>query len=420
MRYIEALVISGSLVAIACGPSPSTSSTSASTGETSSSESVGTSSSTGVDVTTAGPDTADDDSETTASHQCTDDSQCAFNQSCIDGVCVGENICCMYDEILPRGVEVMLVLDKSGSMVDPNNHWDHDGDDADDDGFVDDDPMQAATAKRSRWSSLHRAVTDFVTRYDSHFKLGATLLPSAEAVAVLGPDACLVSEAPEVPVDVMQAEVLLETIPEGNADDLKGGTPTTAALGVAYAHVDSSDAVVVLVTDGSPVCRQDAESDIELIDYDGASVGTVADAWNQLGVPTYVVGVDIRDEWSGDLNPHVQLGALAEVGGVPNPEGDEAYYRASTEAELVDILGETVGRELACTIHGFTTIPNIEITILIDATPIDPLDPAECDIQSGWSHVDDSLRFCGDACTDFINAGYAEFEFCSTDELRPC
>jgi len=139
----------------------------------------------------------------------------------------------------------MLVLDKSASMVNPEVYWDHDADDADDDGFVDDDPMQAATAKRSHWSSLHAAVTDFVTRYDGHFNFGATLSPSVEAISVLGPDACLVSEAPEVPIDEMQAEVLLETIPEGNADDLRGGAPTTAALGIAYAHVDPSDAIVV-------------------------------------------------------------------------------------------------------------------------------------------------------------------------------
>jgi len=341
---------------------------------------------------------------------------------CLDGVCVGENTCCSIGETIhPRGVEVMLVLDKSGSMVNPEIYWDHDGDDADDDGFVDDDPMQVATAKRSRWSSLHLAVTDFVSLYDSHFNLGATLFPSVEAEAVLGPEACLVSETPEVPVDAMQAEVLLETIPVGNADNLEGGTPTSTALAVVYAHVDPSDAVVVLVTDGSPTCPQDAESDIELLNYDETSIDVVADAWSQIGVPTYVVGVDIRDEWNGDFNPHVQLGALAEGGGVPNPEGDVAYYRARTESELVGFLAETVGRELACTIHGYPAFPEeLNPKVSIGQTPLDKLNPDECDAQSGWSHVDDSIKLCGDACTEFIHVGFAELQFCSTSNARSC
>ncbi|MGB1016617.1 MAG: hypothetical protein ACPG4T_20940 [Nannocystaceae bacterium] len=374
-------------------------------------------------MTTNGPETSDGDSETTESPQCTNNSQCEFYQECIDGECVGEHVCCTNSEsIRPRGVELMLVLDKSGSMVNPSKSWDHDGDDADDDGFVDNDPMQAATPRRSRWSSLHIAVTGFATLYDRHFNLGATLFPSLEAQAVLGPEACLVSEAPEVPVDEMHAEMLLATIPQGTADNLKGGTPTSTALGVAYAHVDPSNAVVVLVTDGSPVCRQDAESDMELLDYDEAAIGIVADAWNQLGVPTYVVGLDIRDEWDDlDLNPHVQLDALAEVGGVANPEGDVAYYGASTEAELVGFLEVTVGRELACTIPGYPAFSDeLNPTISLGQMPVQRLDPDECDVQSGWTQTDDSLKFCGDACTSFVDVGLAELQFCSSGGIRPC
>ncbi len=412
------------LLVSGCGPNMETTTdatTTASTGAvTSSGGTDPTSSSTNSDVTTAGPGTDTEPSGTDSSTgvECTNNSDCGFNEVCTDGTCVDAVECLPEPEVIyPRGVEVMLVLDKGHSMAHPDFLWDHDGDDMDDDGFVDDDPMQPASAKRNRWLSLHVAVNGFVSFYDQHFALGATLLPSVEAKSVLGPVACIVSESPEVPVGEMQAEVLLDTIPGGNAGDLEGGTTTTKALNVAYGHLDPSDAVVVLVTDGSPTCRPDAQTDAELLAYDETSVDVVADAWNMLGIPTYVVGINIEDAWTDDLNPHVQLGALAEVSGVPNPQGDAAYFGANTEAELVDILRETIGRELACSLDGFTPIPGQEYTMLVNGEMVNQLEgDGDCETDNGWMLADDRLRFCGQACTAFISAGTAELEICGAGE----
>ncbi|HEY0133836.1 MAG TPA: hypothetical protein VGB85_07140, partial [Nannocystis sp.] len=81
---------------------------------------------------------------------------------------------------------VMLVLDKSGSMVSmPSGYWDHDNDDPNDDGVKDSDPnmMEAATPRITRWQSLHEVVEFIVGAFDNSMNLGMVLFPSTTAKA---------------------------------------------------------------------------------------------------------------------------------------------------------------------------------------------------------------------------------------------
>jgi hypothetical protein len=104
--------------------------------------------------TLSGTTTADDSAEATSVPTTGDDGESSATTE-IEEINCGLALIKARVEI-PR---VMLVLDKSGSMVAQNSgYWDADGDDADDDGFVDSDPGTPATPKVTRWRSLHETV----------------------------------------------------------------------------------------------------------------------------------------------------------------------------------------------------------------------------------------------------------------------
>jgi hypothetical protein len=84
----------------------------------------------------------DDDCDEITPHCC--DANDAVLFACEPGACWFNPDNCgdfELEEVIYAPPNVMLVLDKSGSMFNPDNFWDHDLDDVDDDGFVDSDPM---------------------------------------------------------------------------------------------------------------------------------------------------------------------------------------------------------------------------------------------------------------------------------------
>jgi len=59
-------------------------------------------------------------------------------------------------------------------VADQTGFWDHDADDADNDGITDGDPMMGPVTPRiTRWSSLHSVVDFIVTSFNEKMNLGA-------------------------------------------------------------------------------------------------------------------------------------------------------------------------------------------------------------------------------------------------------
>src|SRR5690606_16655780 len=180
---------------------------------------------------------------------------------------------------------VVLVLDKSGSMIE--NSWDHDA--------------NPQTPEVTRWKSLHTVVSSIVNNFDEQLEFGAQLYPSTDATNEYNQSACLVDAPPEVPVALDNAIQVLLGIPTGNSQNIRGGTPTAAGMSSAIehliAHDDGDPAAIILVTDGAANCRIDAGNDqFERFEtYDPNLLGIVADAYSDLQIPTYVVGIDISD-----------------------------------------------------------------------------------------------------------------------------
>ncbi|PCC71644.1 von Willebrand factor type A domain-containing protein [Nannocystis exedens] len=328
---------------------------------------------------------------------------------------------------------VMLVLDKSGSMVTPDKgYWDHDGDDANDDGIQDADPMMmaAATPKITRWKSLY-SVVDFITgTFENSMNLGAVLFPSKMAASAYNATACPVNMTPEVEIAPMNGQAILNAIPGADETDatIKGGTPATKGVKAALAELatiqDGQPQFIILVTDGAANCREDAANNAELFEqYDENLSMVVGDAFTNLNIPTYVVGIAIKDETSptaNDGNPDntnafQKLNELADIGGRPR-EGDVKFYDTQNQVELQMALEEISMQILSCTIT-LDPVPKYPdyVEVSVNGTAYGNTQVASCDgSEDGWMFTTpdkNEIILCGKACSDFQMSGVLDAQY---------
>jgi hypothetical protein len=303
---------------------------------------------------------------------------------------------------------VMLVLDKSGSMV--AFTWNHDDDET--------------TDEVTRWYSLHAVVDDITSNFDNTIDFGMLLYPSKNAVAAYTEAACVVNDQPEVPVGPSNAQAIMDVLPAADADDeIRGGTPSRRAVEVALDHLRTFDSAIpraiLYVTDGEANCSPDAEDPEELFEeYDDALHDIVEDAWLDEGIPTYVVGIAIRNEIlpvqqngaPNDINPHEKLNELAEQGGVPR-DGAVRYYQTDNEIELQEALEGIAAEQISCVVE-LDPPPEhpgyVEIEIEGDDIP----QVEDCATEDGWvfHEPDDEgvythIELCGAACDQLVGAG---------------
>ncbi len=333
---------------------------------------------------------------------------------------------------------VVLVLDKSGSMV--SNSWDHDGD--------------AGTDPLTRWNSLHNVVSFITTEFDSQLNFGAQLFPSMAARAIASTAACPVQPSPEVAVMAVNGANVVAGIPGATDTSLAGATPAAAGVAAAVAHLKTLDPmvdrVVILVTDGAANC---AAAPTELLeDYDANLPIVVGDALSTDDIPTYVIGIDMVNYFIGcklnpaqtecgqcsddmaacgnatdcagagatceavDIqpdgtplaNPWEELNLVAEAGGVPRP-GAEKFYNANDEMELQAALAEIAGAVISCTIPlepAPTDKQKNYVEVEIDGMVRERV--TDCATEDGWVYSNlpalDEITLCGAACDAFKGA----------------
>lgn len=289
------------------------------------------------------------------------------------------------DAAIPR---VMLVLDKSHSMVDST--WDHDGD--------------ASTPETTRWYSLHETVADLVTDYDGYMELGAVMFPSALLEDNATATACDVQGTPDVDVALGNGDAILAALPAAESLEIWGGTPTTAGIVTASEALRALEGdaprAIVLVTDGAANCSADASSQQKFSLYDENLAPLVAQVATS-GIPTYVVGIDIVDAWvqTPQANPHERLTEVAIAGGVAR-DGDEAYYNTRDEADLFDALA-SITTALQCTVvpEDLPSTPD-RVNLLLDGAALEYVD--DCS-TAGWRYTSaGEVELCAAACDDFI------------------
>ncbi len=309
----------------------------------------------------------------------------------------------------PVPPNVMFVLDKSGSMVAPNTgFWDADAD--------------PNTPDISRWNSLYQVVADIANANESKINFGANLFPSKAAQSVYNAAACPVLAQPEVPVAANNAANILAAIPAAADTTLKGGTPSAAGVATALNHLksiqDGAPKVVFLITDGAANCNSMAPNEMARFEvYDDSLHTIVSDAWTVDGIPTYVIGIDIdnmvtpnmNDGNPNGINPFDKLTMLATQGGT------NQFYNALNQIELQAALDIIVSQALSCVVPlapepGFPEFTEVEINGALVPKVTD------CATENGWVYVNPmgpytSIELCGTACTDLKSAGEADVNY---------
>ena len=338
---------------------------------------------------------------------------------------------------IPR---VMLVLDKSGSMVaDEKGYWDGDGDDADNDGFKDDDPMTMATPRITRWRSLHETVNFIVTDFEERMDFGAVLFPSVAAKGNYSAAACPVKSAPDVAIDENQGAAILMTIPPADAiDTIAGGTPATAGMLTGLAGLATDDPeedlrpkYVILVTDGAANCPIDPVDDQpeSLFEVYDDQLPVVVGQANADKIPTFVVGIDIQNVVSGatqegnpdNTNTYEKLNEVAVAGGQAR-EGEEKFYNTANQLELQAALMKISELITSCEFPLSKPVnENLQRLeeLVVDQMGSNPLvydknEVADCATESGWHYTDETksaIELCGDACTLYKQTGDVDIVF---------
>jgi Mg-chelatase subunit ChlD len=386
------------------GGSGGSSSTSGDTeGETASGTADSTA--TGVDTETTAETletSTDADTETTV-----DGSTDADTGTDIDGTATGSDVipCDIAEAALtPVVPHVVLVLDKSGSMI--GNTWDHDA-----------DPQ---TPEVTRWSSLHAVVSQIVNGFDDQFEFGAQLYPSKSATNEYSVDACLVEAPPEVLIAPDNAVPILLEIPTANSNNVRGGTPASSGMTSAIDHLidvdDGNPMAIILVSDGAANCRTDATNDFERFEnYDSNLATIVGDAYADLGIATYVVGIDISDvvtQTTGvnnhppdgepdAISPFQKLDEVAVAGGKPLG-GMADFYQTQNELELSAALQSIVDDAVSCTVllDPIPIFPDL-VEVVIDDQNVPQV--IDCTSEDGWVYTNpdgpyDSIELCGNWC----------------------
>ncbi len=368
----------------------------------------------------SGIDSFGTESDGSSGNDGTDPSSGETEPTGADSSSSGGELNCGEQEFVLEAVppNVVLVLDKSGSMV--QNSWD-----------ADNDPK---TAEETRWRSLHDVVSFVVGTFETEINFGATLFPSTAAIAELGAGACVVSETPEVPVAALNGDGVLGGIPNANAvATINGATPATAGIQTALEHLkgldETIDRFMILITDGAANCGADADTSMcpglgcgLMEEYDTNLPTVVGDAFEVDGVPTFVIGIDILDELVGGepndgqvaANTFTELNAVAEAGG-RGREGAEKFFNATNEIELQDALAEIAGQVVSCTIplNPEPTAPDF-VEIEIGGTAIDRVE--DCETEDGWVYSNpegpyDAIELCNAACDALANNGELDATF---------
>ena len=379
--------------------------------------------STSLDTTTSTTSGGDGDGEP----PCMSNEDCESDEICVDGVC--EFDCGTANVVIDLPPPpVMLVLDKSGSMV--NNSWDHDGD--------------PGTSEETRWATLY-SVSDFIlTNFESSIQFGLQMFPSTSATTSCANDsacpACDVAGAPEVAIGLDNRAAILAAMPAMSADSsaVAGATPAAGGMVNAKAALDAAVAAgesgpaIILITDGAANCGlqwadepcefpgDGTSASCELMDYFDDQLEPLVQGYAGEGVNTYVVGIDIQDQvldpnseynFSVDnTNVYEELNAIAVAGGKPQA-GSESFYNATNEAELMAALSEIAGELQSCVID-LSLPPNSPpqenqinfVEFWMDGQMLEKLEisEAECDAGAadGWIWLEEgvSVMFCGAAC----------------------
>ena len=270
------------------------------------------------------------------------------------------------------GPDILIVLDRSGSMNDDINNR----------------PCAGGTGcgPTSKWALMIPAITRVVGDTEAEVNWGLMMFPQ-DITPV-----CTVSTTPAVGIrannaGALAAAIATASMPNGGVVSY-GQTPTRNAENAAATYLSTltniSPRYILLATDGLPTCPATGDSGTE----DSAGATASVQAARASGFQTFVVGIA-----TAGGNSDGTLSNMANAGGLPRA-GTPSYYPVSSADDLADAIRTLVRVAATCTFQigptptsdGSTRLD--EIDVFGDRTEI-PRDPSHAD---GYDYTDASMQ----------------------------
>jgi hypothetical protein len=284
----------------------------------------------------------------------------------------------------PKNADILLVLDRSASMMDP--------------------PDSSTTA--SKWSIVVPTLDSVITSTDTSVLWGMKSFPEGSGSECV---AGSVTSAIDVGIAAGNASAVTgainTTTPAGN------GTPTGDAINAAVTYLkslsDSNPKYIVLATDGEPSCAAIPSSE----NTAGAKTYAVTAITNAktAGFPTFVIGIA-----TSDASDTATLNAMADAGGeVPasasNPLAPH-FYLANNTATLTAALGSITGQISSCLfpLASPPPVPNDPTKLGVYLGSAMTKIPNDPNMADGWAYTDTNdtaVEVFGSWCTMIQAAG---------------
>jgi hypothetical protein len=256
-----------------------------------------------------------------------------------------------------RPADVLLVLDRSGSMRETPDGSDED---------------------ITKWELTVPALTQVVAETNAGVSWGIKLFPEGQDTESCS--AATITDTIHVPIAAGNASAVLGAIDATTPDG--DGTPTGDALRAATRYLtslpSSNPRYIVLATDGEPSCSPSGDGQDDARPY---AVSAVREALSA-GIAVFVVGVATTND-----NATEALNDMAVAGGMPRPDPNPLatrYYLANTQSELVSSLRAITGEVASCVFPLSSPPPvpsNIGLKLDGELLPRDP------DRQNGWEYT---------------------------------
>jgi hypothetical protein len=291
----------------------------------------------------------------------------------------------------PRAADILMVLDRSGSMID----------------IPEGAPAGSTTTK---WDIVVPSLEAVVSATQSSISWGMKSFPETYTDSM---DDCGggVTNAIDVKVAAMDGAQMNSAItaltPAGK------GTPTadaiTQAAGYLATLTDTNPKYLLLATDGEPTCVGTTKDS----DNAGPAAVTAIATALKAGFPTFVVGIS-----TSKTTDNTELTAMAKAGGEPIPVSNPLahnYYLADNGDMLVSAMEAITGQISTCLFPLSPPPP-----VLNDSTKVGvylgsamskiPYDAAK---SSGWAYTDtadSAIEVYGSYCDMIQTAGAGEVQ----------
>jgi hypothetical protein len=264
----------------------------------------------------------------------------------------------------PRQVDVLILLDRSGSM-------------------------DTAFGPGTRYQAVASLLSNLVLTYTAHVQFGYQEMPGRQGCESQLFAGCCASP-PSVGVAGDNAQTVVAAITA--AAPMDGNTPTAASLQAALAYYETLDdgvanRFVLLATDGAPNCTLAGA-----LSSGDATGRACTDALLKvselvsLGVRVIVLGVG--DGLADDANAeNLCLDEMAHAGGAAASPGSPAFYAASDPQQLQLAVEQIFGgvTRPSCLLRFHSSVDDSTLAVFLDGQQI----PRSL-VGDGW-HLDTSL-----------------------------